>query len=365
MSPQWTGSALSERSFVQIHEGSVRALSILILPTVSSLFLSAASTILLGRYPWTDQWFLCRLFSIDSDGTFSIVWQDGFLQIGTPWKDLRRLSPSLTRRIQQELDETIDASLYGTPLASNQPPMDSIQTGRREPMTINGLDVWEAAKQGNLRTTLAIIDLGGTTPNDVEILDADARSASAQGRSPLYWAYFGGHVELVRELLLRGGVDHDGAAYLAVTTRQVADDHRDIMFDPDTGVFSDFVDYDASQMTQNEKTNADDVLLIRAMLVAAKSAGSTDAGSLGRRLPKQLYHEAGSECVVCLTCEATIVTVPCGHVACCVLCVNKVRKLRDGCPLCRAPILAIECSSISPEPSSGQYQVRESAQLDG
>jgi hypothetical protein len=253
------------------------------------------------------------------------------------------------------------AILFMSLLAMRIPPATNfIIKGRREPMTINGLDVWEAAKQGDLETTLEIIDRGGATPNDVEILAADARSAASQGRTPLYWACFGGHVELVRELLLRGGADHDGAAYCAVTTRQVANDHRDIMFDPDTGVFSDFVDYDASQMTPDDKTNSDDVLLIRAMLVAVKSAESTNAASVGRRLPKQLYHEAGNECVICFMSEAVAITVPCGHVACCLPCVNKVRKRRDGCPLCRASILAIESSSISFGPS----RARDTHQLD-
>jgi hypothetical protein len=77
------------------------------------------------------------------------------------------------------------------------------------------------------------------------------------------------------------------------------------------------------------------------MLVAVKSAESTNAASLGRRLPKQLYHQASKECVVCLVNSADAVPVPCGHVACCITCLNKVRKRRDGCPLCRATILAV------------------------
>jgi hypothetical protein len=350
-----SGASDPERKkFVQVHEGSVRALSIPVLPSVSNLFSSVESALLLGRYRWTDQWLLCRLFSVDDDGSYSVVWQDGFLQIGTPWKDLRRLSPSLARRIQREIDQVVDdlqcisivdssSSPYGKKLAHSE---------QRAPMTINGLDVWEAAKRGDLETALAIIDRGGATPNDVELLDAsDAKSApahSAQGRTPLYWACFGGHVELVRELLLRGGVDHDGAAYCAVTSRQVANDHRDILFDPDTGVYSDFVDYDPYQSALDDKTNSDDVLLIRAMLVAIKSADSTNPATLGRRLPKQLYHSSGKECAICLINSAEAITVPCGHVACCLPCVTKVRKRRDGCPLCRTPILAVECSSTSP-----------------
>lgn len=183
---------------------------------------------------------------------------------------------------------------------------------------------------------------GGATPNDVELFDSQLARADTvlHGRTPLYWACFGGHVELVRELLLRGGVDHDGAAYIAVTTRQGADNDQDILFDPDTGVFSDFVDYDPV-VSRREGGGEDDAFLIRAMLVAVKSAVSTNPNSLRRRLPKQLYHESSKECVVCWVNPANAAIVPCGHVACCTSCLTKVRKSRDGCPLCRATIVAI------------------------
>jgi hypothetical protein len=56
-----------EHRFIEVQEGSVRALSIAILPCESSLFASSDSPTLLGRYHWTGQWLLCRIFSVDGD----------------------------------------------------------------------------------------------------------------------------------------------------------------------------------------------------------------------------------------------------------------------------------------------------------
>jgi Zinc finger, C3HC4 type (RING finger) len=280
------------------------------------------------------------------------VWQDGFLQIGTSEKDLRRLSPSLDRRIRRELGQMMAVlrkeRLEKKVSSSSSCGSQVISVGvKSEPATLNGLNVWEASKLGNMETTLAIIDSGAASPNDVELLDVKETAYKAEGRTPLYWACFGGHVELVRELLLRGGEDRDGAAYCAVTTREAANDQRDILFDPDTGVYSDFVDYIPGNARPQQGKKSDEALLIRALLVAAKSAKSTDAGRLVLRLPKKLYREPRKECIVCLVNSADTVALPCGHVACCWTCVRKIRKRSEGCPLCRAPMLAVERSTAN------------------
>eukprot|EP00978_Attheya_sp_CCMP212_P005626 scaffold12603_cov60-Attheya_sp.AAC.2 len=108
------------------------------------------------------------------------------------------------------------------------------------------------------------------------------------------------------------------------------------------------------------------------MLLAAKSAPShCDADAMRRLLPRRLYQssasstvgdttimaaalsspysgknratiiESSSECVVCLTNTANAIPVPCGHIACCNVCLRKIRRKRDGCPICRARIVAI------------------------
>jgi hypothetical protein len=101
------------------------------------------------------------------------------------------------------------------------------------------ITAWEASKRGDMVTTLAIIDRGDATPNDVELLD----DKGAEGRTPLYWACFLGHLELVQqELLARGGIDADGTCYIAVTSWEQADDQQDFMFNPEDNLFSDWVD---------------------------------------------------------------------------------------------------------------------------
>ena len=158
--------------------------------------------------------------------------------------------------------------------------------------------------------------------------------------------------------MARGGVDADGAAYLAVTSRERANDDRDLMFDPDTNTFSDWVDYpttetadttDEESRDEDENENddggedtaievdergeasvvdlvegkekrrqkrstsrkqQDDAALIRAMLAAssvtpAKRRRNMD--SMRQRLPQRLYNATAqseiqdySECIVCL-----------------------------------------------------------------
>lgn len=178
--------------------------------------------------------------------------------------------------------------------------------------------------------------------------------------------------DLIDELAIEAGQTHDGSAYLAITSAERADDNRDLLFDPDTGTYSDWVDYDPAaniSAAKNGTPTADDTVLIRAMLQAAKSAHShCDADTMRSMLPNRLYESthksfdcraqaapksvsaevntntrniATSECVVCLSEQPNAIPVPCGHIACCNACLRKVHKNRDGCPICRARIVAI------------------------
>jgi hypothetical protein len=155
------------------------------------------SPILLGRYRWTGEWFFCRIRSCDVDGTCTVVWSDGFLQIGTSattelrrvcgfqkealvWETIesafraaqRRIEPCQTIKKEDDDGETkngSDRSLSSVGLEDGAPPYE-----------YRGKTVWEAAKQGDFETCLFIIDRGMATPNDVEQVFGAA--ASSGGR---------------------------------------------------------------------------------------------------------------------------------------------------------------------------------------
>jgi hypothetical protein len=259
----------------------------------------------------------------------------------------------LTQQIERMLKEQHES---GQRLVEQQQPLptmfgpvphhlDPVNNDNGEEVT-----VWEAAKRGDMNTTLAIIDRGDATPNDVELLNG-----GFQGRTPLYWSCFVGHVDLVRELLARGGIDADGTAYLAITSRETADDERDLMFNPDDNIYSDYVDYENETNIPKPTSVEDDTVLIRSMLLAARSPYVNR-----RHLPSRLYESAAKEdivemtdkqpqsisaqrmmCVVCLEAQADAIPTPCGHIACCVVCLTTIRDNRDGCPICRGRIVAI------------------------
>jgi Zinc finger, C3HC4 type (RING finger) len=193
-----------------------------------------------------------------------------------------------------------------------------------------------------------LIDHGDATPNDLEILShssnishnssiASKQQMQQQGRSPLYWASFCGHTELVRELIARGGVDTDGSAYIAVTGRERADDNRDLYFDPDEGIFSDGINYSSSQLetalssvtantteqdpvsdkgdqdtyTSSKKkiktASVDDRTLIRTMLIMAKTENQDDAYLKG--FPIKLSRSSSTISTACsFTSQASAAT---------------------------------------------------------
>jgi hypothetical protein len=142
---------------------------------------------------------------------------------------------------------------------------------------------------------------------------------------------------LARELLARGGTDADGTAYVAVTSRETADDERDLMFNQDDNVFSNWIEYDPNH-AETRASKEDGSLLIRAILLAAKPHGS-------KKLPTPLYesteHTSESRediCVVYLDSKADAAPYPCGHIACCFSCLTSIRDSGEGWPICRARI---------------------------
>jgi Zinc finger, C3HC4 type (RING finger) len=304
------------------------------------LFLNCYKPTLFGLYRHSGQWFLCRVRSYDCDGSFTICWEDGTLQIGTKQHDLRLPSAKLSDEIENRYDNNhiSETNLDSSPSPYTNSDSDILTQSQNDSNTDEELTVWEAAKKGDLIGTLTIIDRGDATPNDVEILDNDEK---AKGRTPLYWACFVGHVELVRELLSRGGIDHDGTAYLAVSSRERANDDRDLMFNPDDNIYSDFIDYVENDSKQHSAGQRDNTALIRSMLLSAKMNSTTG-------IPKRLYESADVQniestglCIICFESAADAVPSPCGHIACCVPCLTSIHNSREGCPICRSRIIAI------------------------
>jgi hypothetical protein len=210
------------------HEGTVKdqinklspSKRMLARPTESlqaKLFSSCCRPSLFGLYRHTNQWYLCRIRSLDVDNTFTIVWEDGTLQIGTTKEELLRpATEELKATVERALEKTEYNILPTLWTQSSLPAAAKIDSSENSSSSNSDvaedeITVWEAAKRGDMATSLRIIDQGDASANDVELVD-DA--LGTQGRTPLYWACFIGHVELVRELLARGGIDYDGSAVI-------------------------------------------------------------------------------------------------------------------------------------------------------
>lgn len=274
-------------------------------------FQVASGPLVFASYKWEGTWRLGKVRSEDPNETMTIVWEDGFLQIGTRRSEARLVGPSAVAAIEA----------HRASLAS--------QDRWRQGMTREGeasrseevrASVWEQAKKGNTAEVLRFVDEGLASANDLEVIDGQA------GRSVLYHACFSGHVELVAELLARGAVDWDGTASMAVTGRERADDNVDLRFDPDENSYSDFVDYANGQRRATVSRSYD---RIRAMLRKARE----DA-------PPIVFRNVGLECCVCFQRRADAVSI-CGHAACCRPCLTTLRDRREGCPICRSRIRAI------------------------
>lgn len=66
----------------------------------------------------------------------------------------------------------------------------------------------------------------------------------------------------------------------------------------------------------------------------------TEAGAGPDPAPRD-HVIAKPECVVCLSSHPNAIPVHGGHIACCSDRLQKIRKKRDGCPICRARIAAV------------------------
>lgn len=51
--------------------------------------------------------------------------------------------------------------------------------------------------------------------------------------------------------------------------------------------------------------------------------------------------DGGNECIVCFDAAKDALLYPCGHVALCQPCGNRIKEERGGCPICRAPIVGV------------------------
>ena len=191
------------------------------------LFQSTLGPEVFVRYKWDGAWRVAKVRSADPNLTATVVWEDGFLQVGTRRGDVSRP----TEKVAKALDH---ARQRETPMIEQkeEPPQSS-------PVTSS---VWELAKRGDVAGVLRLVDAGEASPNDLEEIDGQA------GRSVLYHACHSGNADLVRALLRRGAFDWDNTCEIAVTGREKADDEKDLFFDPDSNTFSDFVDYDAQNM---------------------------------------------------------------------------------------------------------------------
>lgn len=263
------------------------------------LFLETPGQCIFARYRWGGEWRVARIRSVDPNGTVTVVWDDGFLQVGTLRSEARRMSWKVARSV---------------PVRAAQP-----QVVPRPAYTASDT-IFDLAKRGDVHGVLEAIDSGQATANDVQEIDGLA------GRSVLYWACHGGHADLVAALLVRGAWDWDRSCAIAVTSNELADDARDLLFDPDQNQFSDFVDYAPRQ--SNKGPSSFD--LIRSLLRDA-----------AKNEPGRLFRSAPDECCVCAIKPPNAVCCPCGHVACCDTCLEQLRDRRQGCPICRARICRI------------------------
>lgn len=270
-------------------------------------FVEANGCLSFARYKWDGSWRLAKVRSVDPNETVTLVWEDGFLQIGTKPTDARRAGHRAVRAL-----EALSALESSSSDAEDEP----IQEEENLEPTI-----WELTKRGKVDAVVRLVDQGLASANDLEEIDGKA------GRSVLYHACFSGHPELVAALLARGAVDWDGTCELAVTGSERANDDLDLTFDPDENTYSDFVDYAEPSRRVVGQSSYD---RIRTMLNRARETAP----------PVIFRSSANSECCVCAARKADAVSI-CGHIACCRRCLTRLRDRREGCPICRCRIKRI------------------------
>lgn len=203
----------------------------------------------------------------------------------------------------------------------------------QEPLVDDADTIWLAARRGDER---AICSLAGKM-EDINTLEPIVAGDYKSGRSALYWACLCGHLECVKTLLDLGAVDADGSAFQAATCSEpvrAKSDDRDILFDPDANMFSDFVDRVTTSLTDGSDRVS---MQIRALLTSHRAGGILPP-------PKTVFDRSSAHCCVCFESfskRPSAVCSPCGHSASCFECLTKIHQARMGCPECRSHIREI------------------------
>lgn len=313
-----------------------------------------------ARYRWDSICYAARIKSKDPNDTFSVAFEWGCWQMNTPTCDMILITDNATIRAYKNKE------LAAMPRKVNVEKDDEEDED----------DVWLAARRGDLKTVMELVRNGAPLdePEILEDVKSDNRikvnGDDLLGRTPLYWACLCGHSELVEWLLSNGARDTDGSAFAAVTGSKPVrhgDDERDLIFDPDENIYSDFVDRAAdAHIRSTLEIDAQDAnsVRIRQLLLKSATAADTSAsvsesiesalspGVVGVRMvggtglcpmPERLYsYEVDQDdkvCVVCTVAQIDAVSVPCGHAVACMACLRTIRNAREyGCPVCRSQI---------------------------
>jgi len=85
-----------------------------------AVFASCPKPTLFGQNSQNGKWYLCRIQSKDMDGTYTIAWEDGTLQIGTQYEHLQRPACHLEPLIETQMDKATvlkrETSSYPAPV---------------------------------------------------------------------------------------------------------------------------------------------------------------------------------------------------------------------------------------------------------
>jgi hypothetical protein len=325
------------------------------------------------KYRWDGLWYSARIKSKDPNDTFTISFEWGCWQMNTSATDMKLITNEPDRR-------AFEAKERGA-VTQMAPP--AATSGDQGIAGGDGDDVWLAARRGDLDTLVTLVRNGGPL-DEPEVFEHDQAGERAHergaggggkavGRTPLYWACLCGHSEVVEWLLRNGARDVDGSAFAAVTgSRPVRhqDDERDLVFDPDENIYSDFVERSAGAHVQSTlDIDALDANSARIRQLLAEYAAQAPHDAAFASQPSALTSTSGAVvqvrmvggtgvcpmpervyaydvdqpetkvCVVCTTAQVDGVSVPCGHAVACMECLHTIRSAREyGCPLCRSQI---------------------------
>mmetsp|Transcript_18312 Transcript_18312/g.24160 ORF Transcript_18312/g.24160 Transcript_18312/m.24160 type:complete len:345 (-) Transcript_18312:460-1494(-) len=296
-------------------------------------FLTCTGELVITKYKWDSLWYTAKVWSKDIDGSYTVVFEDGTLQIGTQAEDI-----SFQAANEMLQDQGHELYLDPSTVACLQNQMESVAD-----------NIWAAVRRGDLLAVQDFVDRQGVDPDLIEQIEG-----KAEGRRPLYWACLCGHVDIVKFLLSKGARDHDGSAYIAVTTNLAGDDNCDVYFDPDEGVYSDFVDY---KQSDDADAGPDNSAFIRQLLRESNPSQNytqrrTEPLLTQKGLPQIVYYQRSAPssslsdksshlCAICMEKRISAVCSPCGHTVGCLDCITYVRDMRQGCPVCRGRIRTI------------------------